>query len=48
MRTQDGFQETALPADAAAGTPVGAAAENGATAGTAAGRPTTAPGASPQ
>jgi AcrR family transcriptional regulator len=35
MRTQDGFQETALPADAAAGTPVGAAAENGTTTGTA-------------
>ncbi len=36
MRTQDGFQETALPADAAAGTPVGAAAENETAAGTAA------------
>src|ERR1700744_6377349 len=32
MRTQDGYQETALSADAAAGTPAGAPAEAGATA----------------
>jgi AcrR family transcriptional regulator len=47
MRTQDGFQETALPADAAAGTRLGAAAELGtpvdAAAGTSAGAPAETP-----
>jgi AcrR family transcriptional regulator len=47
MRTQDGFQETALPADAAAGTRLGAAAELGTPVDAAAGTPAGPPAATP-